>query len=89
MNGFEIERAIQFNKKNRERFGGIYNISNFKLKLNKRVFYVVNTSSKINEMGHWVLFIYVKNKLYFFDSFAKRVEFYGGDIASFFYPILI
>ena len=83
MNGFEIERAFQFNKKNRERFGGIYNVSNFKLKLNKRLL-CSEHFFKDEWNGTLGSIINIKNKLYFFDSFAKRAEFYGGGIEYFF-----
>ena len=80
MDSANLRFSVRNNRLMRNKFAGIYSISNIPLKLNRNKFYIVNTVDKIRVMGHWVLFIFKKRRLYFIDSFGKNVNFYGGGI---------
>ena len=50
----------------------------------RRNFFFIMNTIKTNQtyiIGHYVLFIYLNNVLYFFDSFGKSPRDYGGNIA--------
>ena len=37
-------------------------------------------SDQVDKMGHYIVFIYVKNVMYYFDSFGFKPAVYGGSI---------
>lgn len=86
MNGFHLENFLINNSITRERFGGIFHNANFTpLKnIQNNYYFIVNTVSNPNIMGHWVVFIFFRNTVYFIDSFGKNPNFYNGNIARYY-----
>ena len=83
MNSLQIENIIQ-------KFPCLYNVfvgcfmNNaapvYEINHNREVCFIMNTVSNPSTMGHWVLFYLRENTLFFFDSLARRPQFYGGFI---------
>ena len=89
MNGLQIETVIKTSSILKARYNGICTASHLNQRYMKSGYVIVNTSSRADIIGHWLLF-FIDNsrKLYFYDSFGKHVEYYGGAIAHFYnsYP---
>lgn len=84
MNTTQLEKILKGNATTKNKFGGIYNNRNLKNIYNQNKFYIVNTTANPRVMGHWILFIFYNNILYFIDSLGRTAEKYGGCIKNFF-----
>jgi len=80
MNSLQLEFVIQQNNETSKKFGGIFNVKTLILKYDSNKYYIVNTSADPSIMGHWVLFIFYKNVLFFIDSLGGTPMNYGGKI---------
>ena len=89
MNGGHLIECIRIIPGLSHEFGGIFLNSNIppKLKKSRNLFFIVNTIKDpiMEKIGHWVLFYIKDYKLYFFDSYGITPDWYGGDIAEFYY----
>lgn len=64
-------------------FQGVFTNKTFRIK--DKGYYIVNTVSDAEIMGHWVLFYFENNnRVIFIDSFAKHPSLYGGNILKFY-----
>ena len=83
MDNYQIDRVAKGNKITSVMYKGCYP-ANFLSPKYEEGFFIVNTSTKPNEMGHWLLFFNDGNSLNFFDSFGFHPKMYGGPIAKYF-----
>lgn len=84
MNSIQLEYLCKNNIITKSAFGGIFQNKNFLCEYDRSKFYIVNTSNDVGIMGHWVLFIFHRGKLFFIDSLGQIPEFYGSNIMKFY-----
>ena len=85
MNGGQIEHVLMNNHITRVKFKGVFNKKTLPIIYSLKKYVIVNTSSNVNEMGHWILFIFNFNKLLFIDSLGKSPEVYGDKIEEYYH----
>ena len=87
MNSLQIESVVQRFSTLRNVFVGCY-LNNtapiHEINTMNELCFIMNTISQPTKMGHWILFYVKRNILYFFDSFGKHPDFYGGYISKIF-----
>ena len=85
MNGLQIKAALEI-MPDVQNFKGCYYNKNipFELMKERECFFIVNTVTDLQKMGHWVLFYIKEFHLFFFDSFGLHATQYGSDIKNFF-----
>ena len=86
MNGYQIIKAIEYIPEARGLFLGCYTNNTFPdyFKTLNNGFFIANTQSDVNTFGHWIMFWWSNDRIWFWDSFSFRPEDYGGAISSFY-----
>jgi len=84
MEAIIVESILLQNSVTKGSYRGLYDESNFPLKLGNDKFFVILIRSFLGEVGHYVSFINLRNKLLFIDSMAEDVDFYGDRIQKFY-----
>ena len=85
MNSLQLENALKFNYITKPWFGGIYTNDEYtNVPYNTAKYYIFNTVAPPETMGHWILFCFYQNILFFIDSLAGNPILYGGVISRYF-----
>ena len=85
MNGFQIKSLLKKLTVSNSFFSGVYTdkILPFEIIEKDKAVIIVNISFRNKKIGHWVVMYIYEKTLYFFDSYAKKPQFYGGNIDIF------
>ena len=84
MNAQQISTTFNFNHHTYKCFRGCFLNKNIPSNIvnEGRGFIVVNSLKEVGDIGHWVMIYTNQRKMYFFDSFGRPPDFYGGDISN-------